>query len=213
MPIRAIETRYNGLLFRSRLEARWAVFFDVLCVPYQYESQGFTIRSAAGRDWSYLPDFFLTDSATWVEVKGDLASTTEDYLEMIAGIFANGGALPGVSGSLDSARGLLWLGPVPSEWAADRVWPWHPVVQAGPGGGRVNVARFTGSGELEVARRGDWPFDFRSRGCAEAIRPALQQVAYETAVDPRSPCPERVREAYLAARSARFEHGQCGRTL
>ena len=26
--IKAIQTEYNGYLFRSRLEARWAVFFD-----------------------------------------------------------------------------------------------------------------------------------------------------------------------------------------
>lgn len=26
----AIQTEYNGYLFRSRLEARWAVFFDAL---------------------------------------------------------------------------------------------------------------------------------------------------------------------------------------
>ena len=28
--IKAIETVYNGYRFRSRLEARWAVFFDAL---------------------------------------------------------------------------------------------------------------------------------------------------------------------------------------
>ena len=28
--IKAIETSYKGYLFRSRLEARWAVFFDAL---------------------------------------------------------------------------------------------------------------------------------------------------------------------------------------
>ena len=28
MEIKAIETIYNGYKFRSRLEARWAVFFD-----------------------------------------------------------------------------------------------------------------------------------------------------------------------------------------
>ncbi len=31
--IKAIETRYKGYRFRSRLEARWAVFFDALSVP------------------------------------------------------------------------------------------------------------------------------------------------------------------------------------
>jgi hypothetical protein len=37
MDIKPIETRYNGYRFRSRLEARWAVFFDTLGIEYQYE--------------------------------------------------------------------------------------------------------------------------------------------------------------------------------
>ncbi len=51
--IKAIETIYNGHKFRSRTEARWAVFFDALGVEYEYEPQGFTLPSGA----QYLPDF------------------------------------------------------------------------------------------------------------------------------------------------------------
>jgi hypothetical protein len=32
--LRPIDMVYNGYRFRSRLEARWAVFFDMLGVPY-----------------------------------------------------------------------------------------------------------------------------------------------------------------------------------
>lgn len=53
-PIKAIETQYKGYRFRSRLEARWAVFFDALGIPWEYEPEGFETR--AGR---YLPDFRL----------------------------------------------------------------------------------------------------------------------------------------------------------
>jgi hypothetical protein len=35
--------RYNGYRFRSRLEARWAVFFDELGVAYRYEPEGFEL--------------------------------------------------------------------------------------------------------------------------------------------------------------------------
>ncbi len=35
--IQAIETRYKGYRFRSRLEARWAVFFDHLKIEWEYE--------------------------------------------------------------------------------------------------------------------------------------------------------------------------------
>jgi hypothetical protein len=65
--IRAIETRYRGYRFRSRLEARWAVFFDTLGVPYDYEPEGYALPSGP-----YLPDFFLPRAANrgmWVEVK------------------------------------------------------------------------------------------------------------------------------------------------
>lgn len=45
--IRAIDTKYKGYRFRSRLEARWAVFFDALGVRWEYEPEGFDLRDAA----------------------------------------------------------------------------------------------------------------------------------------------------------------------
>ena len=51
--IKPIETIYNGYRFRSRLEARWAVFFDALGIEYEYEPEGFEIESGL----RYLPDF------------------------------------------------------------------------------------------------------------------------------------------------------------
>lgn len=72
--IRAIETRYKGYRFRSRLEARWAVFFDALGLRWEYEPEGYNLGEAG----YYLPDFFLPDlgGGTWVEVKPDGATTT-----------------------------------------------------------------------------------------------------------------------------------------
>lgn len=76
--MRAIETRYAGCNFRSRLEARWAVFFDTLGIPWEYEPQGFEwvcdhegCRSERnGITYRYLPDFWLPTMDTWFEVKG-----------------------------------------------------------------------------------------------------------------------------------------------
>jgi len=34
--IKPIETHYAGHRFRSRLEARWAVFLDAMEIPWQY---------------------------------------------------------------------------------------------------------------------------------------------------------------------------------
>ena len=43
MSIKPIETIYNGYRFRSRLEARWAVFFDKIGIKYQYEPEGYEV--------------------------------------------------------------------------------------------------------------------------------------------------------------------------
>ena len=66
MSYQAIETRYKGYRFRSRLEARWAVFLDALGVRYDYEKEGFDLDDAG----YYLPDFWLPDLRLWVEIKG-----------------------------------------------------------------------------------------------------------------------------------------------
>lgn len=63
-PITALETLYRGVLYRSRLEARWAVFFDALGIRHEYEPQGFQTT------WgNYLPDFWLPQFSAYAEVK------------------------------------------------------------------------------------------------------------------------------------------------
>ncbi len=64
--IKAIETRYKGYRFRSRLEARWAVFFDAAEIDWQYEVEGFDL---GGRH--YLPDFWLPSHEIFIEIKPD----------------------------------------------------------------------------------------------------------------------------------------------
>lgn len=64
--LRPIETRYMGYRFRSRLEARWAVFFDAVGVIWEYEPEGFVLPSGT----CYLPDFRLTGyRIQYVEIK------------------------------------------------------------------------------------------------------------------------------------------------
>lgn len=81
---RAIETRYKGRRFRSRLEARYAVLFDALGIEWDYEPEGFEL----GGGLRYLPDFFLhfdkpsarqgPGAGYWVEIK----PTTPTELEL-----------------------------------------------------------------------------------------------------------------------------------
>jgi hypothetical protein len=60
--IPGIPTPYKGVLFRSRLEARWASFFDAMGWPWIYEHADL---------FYYIPDFVLTFPAgdVVVEVK------------------------------------------------------------------------------------------------------------------------------------------------
>jgi hypothetical protein len=82
--VKAIETSYKGYRFRSRLEARWAVFFEAAGVQWEYEKEGFVLEDGT----RYLPDFWLPYPSgamdlgsvgwgTWLEVKG-CAPTDEE---------------------------------------------------------------------------------------------------------------------------------------
>jgi len=53
--IKSIETQYKGYRFRSRLEARWAVFFDHLGISWGYEVEGLQSATLG----FYLPDFTI----------------------------------------------------------------------------------------------------------------------------------------------------------
>lgn len=64
--IKPIETVYQGYRFRSRLEARWAVFFDTAGIRWEYEKEGFELSDGT----RYLPDFYLSDYRCWIEIKG-----------------------------------------------------------------------------------------------------------------------------------------------
>lgn len=59
-------TWYNGVFFRSRLEARWAVFFDALGISWRYEPEKYETPHGP-----YIPDFEidLYNGKTLIEVK------------------------------------------------------------------------------------------------------------------------------------------------
>jgi hypothetical protein len=90
--IKPIETIYNGYKFRSRLEARWAVFFDALGVEYEYEPEGFVLPSGT----YYLPDFRVKCYGTrgnfcdnpfdlYIEVKGKMTQEDADKIKEFSG--------------------------------------------------------------------------------------------------------------------------------
>lgn len=84
--VKAIETEYKGYRFRSRLEARWAVVFDSLDVKWEYEPQGFELSDGT----YYLPDFYLPDLKTWVEVKGEMTEEDQHKISQFAADLEHG---------------------------------------------------------------------------------------------------------------------------
>lgn len=75
MGMKAIPTDWGGWLFRSRLEARWAIFFTALALPFVYEPEGYDLGAAG---W-YLPDFWLPLVSMWAEVKPQPFDETERH--------------------------------------------------------------------------------------------------------------------------------------
>lgn len=194
----AIETVYAGCRFRSRLEARWAVFFDELAISWQYEPEGFVI---GGRP--YLPDFLLPACGTWVEVKGSESALSHNLM------LAAAEELPYRGSTREAGPRMLVLGPIPDP-------PEHGDL------GWLGIDTVVGSLETggepdEVYFLGRW---WGFGNYQKNLRPwILCNTSTATPVDMAeipwlTPAPDStepgVPGAYRAARSARFEHGESG---
>lgn len=64
--MKVLETHFEGHVFRSRLEARYAVFLNELGWSWDYEPESFVFDGGI----PYLPDFYLPQLNAWLEVKG-----------------------------------------------------------------------------------------------------------------------------------------------
>lgn len=63
--MRAVPRRYSGVEFRSTLEAEWAFNLDLLDIAWSYEPIAVHLDGI-----NYLPDFWLPQINTWLEIKG-----------------------------------------------------------------------------------------------------------------------------------------------
>lgn len=61
-------TVYNGIQFRSKLEAKTAQALDIFGMPWQYEPQGYKLTNGL---W-YKPDFWLPQAHQFIECKGEM---------------------------------------------------------------------------------------------------------------------------------------------
>ncbi len=135
--MKPIETAYNGYRFRSRLEARWAVFFDMLGIAYEYEKEGYHVGSM----W-YLPDFWLPQQDCWIEIKGQKPNEQERHrAEALAkftkkDVYLFSGPIPLPDSSFnekgpmgcyeygDGAEVFFWSDEVAGEVASDHPYWW-----------------------------------------------------------------------------------------
>lgn len=110
MAVSAIETQWRGFRFRSRLEARWAIFFDASEIEFHYELEGLRVDTAIGR-LNYLPDFWLPRAGQWAEVKGFL---NPDNIPRIVG-------LASAMGECEQGHDTAFLGDIPRQ--GQMHWP------------------------------------------------------------------------------------------
>lgn len=195
MTIQAIETKYKGYRFRSRLEARWAVFFDALGIEWEYEKEGYELSQIQDEDSEdnlvdklyYLPDFWLPKLNIFVEVKGEEPSDVERIKAARLAWFSN--------------KDVLLVGSIPVEderFAGAQNEDDYKGYFYFSDGGMDLPYYFCESiccGQIGVK----WAACSDRIACCEKNRLRHKDYNYFS---------KRLAKAYDAARSARFEHGE-----
>lgn len=182
--IKAIETEYKGYRFRSRLEARWAVFFEMAGIPWEYEPEGIDL----GSDGGYLPDFLIR--VEFIGVMGehiyrDLWDDT--FIEVKPSAYYQKQKDRLFTIAKHTSYVICWDLP-----GSRSLWYMHPR-----------------DDESSTALDGLW-YDLGDK-VAVCMMPEMRESA-ETAYRLHSGAfnSHRLGAAFLAAQQARFEHGQFG---
>lgn len=189
---RPVPTPYGGVWFRSRAEARWAVFFTRLGLDWEWEPQRYRRDTPRG---SYLPDFYLPELDLFAEVKPANPNVVDPEgvarWQHFAGQIAT---------EWDHGRTAMLAGPIPNPDTIDRHGPprrfewfeqpiimledWHAAWCACPTGRHFDIMFQARGGRILC-------------GCPRIQDDRL----YFTGND------QRILNAYAAARSERFEGG------
>lgn len=189
--MKAIQTEYRGYRFRSRLEARWAVFFDACGVEWEYEPEGYDLGGTY-----YLPDFLLhgvagrSGSELYVEVKGQMTEADAEKIRRF---------------TEPRNIALLLVGGIPAG---------ETMAEIGQCISRTAYEGFGGAAP-------DWPHPFNFEtvdGDYFAAYPGVNRNGdFELFGDDSSYLCEmdeaKTERAYRLARQARFEHGETPRRV
>lgn len=195
MKYKPIQTKYKGYRFRSRLEARWAVFFDALGIDWEYEPEGYVVSGKG-----YLPDFRIKCWGTrggilnkpfdlYVEVKGEMSSEDKKKIDDFCG-----------------------LSNYPEEDAGDSEWAFTPVLIVGkiPD---VMCENDCCDSNLFKCYESEGFFNYETiDGDFFGAYPGITEDGHFTLLGDDSSyiCGNltKIKNAYIKARSARFEYGE-----
>ena len=192
--ITAIPTEYKGYRFRSRLEARWAVFFDACRVKWEYEPEGFALPNGQ----NYLPDFLLhgcdgrSPSDLYVEVKGKMTEADAEKIWQFSGVEY-------VDKHMNVANPILVVAGIPD---GDDIRDIE------------NFCKEWGYDGFPGIKRGPYPFNFETiDGDHFVAHPGINKNGrFELFGDDSSYTYDRdnaaTLRAFKLARQARFEHGE-----
>jgi len=206
------------------LEARWAVFFDYLNVKWQYEPCTISAYSGDGTETLYIPDFYLPDAhyvgcdgdnnqGLFVEVKGRFSQSDFSKLETLIDFRAS-----------ELSQGLLVLGEIPdSHGKTDGLWHhlwlrWQEGVDTEYRYMMISPATKTMRIKAFEWMRIDAPIfggtdlspDAKYAYILAVVDNNPQWLSWDYYYATQYQIP--IRDAYAAARSARFEHGANGAT-
>ena len=71
------EINWNGYRMRSKIEAKWALFFETISVQYFYEPDTIALKRG-DKIVNYLPDYFLPNFECYIEIKLDKCPTVDE---------------------------------------------------------------------------------------------------------------------------------------
>ena len=227
MTLQAIETHYAGCRFRSRLEARWAVFFDALNLQWEYEPQGYELRGLTDEDvddpawlgdpWPerhrehlgyYLPDFWLPEQRAWLEIKPGGHDPEDRKLERFGLLAASEGRFFLVPGQIPTPQSVTDYGPDEDQLMTymmgywDNYYAWTRCASCGS----LDL-KF----EARSARNGCRCHQKVGSDCTKCgpYDPRSSDVRFRTSSDRcHNGADPLLLAAYSKARSARFEHGE-----
>jgi hypothetical protein len=211
--IQPIPTRYQGYHFRSRLEARWAVFFDTLGLRWEYEPEGFDLGGVL-----YLPDFRVwtpQGEPCWYEVKSEGVAEDTKFSTFREHVLMSMPERTAHRCGRDYGARVTMLCGDPQNHLSLHGWPctrcgslhsyvdeFKPMLSlseveygqyCGPCDWEMSISGETGNGVAGVAYQG-------FKGVVWTPRNGFNWLKYQT------------ESAMRCARSARFEHGESGAT-